>query len=58
MDISAGELRLQYRTDNAGRLRQIGFRPVPADGGPIESGTFPAEAFPLAYPSWGEEPGA
>jgi hypothetical protein len=48
MDISAGEFRLQYRTADAGQLRQIGFRPVPAGGSPIESGAFPAEAFPLA----------
>jgi alpha-galactosidase len=58
IDIGAGELRLQYQTDDAGRLRQIGFRPVPPGGSPIESGAFPAEAFPLAYPSWGEETGA
>jgi alpha-galactosidase len=55
IDISAGNVALRYETDAGGRLRQIGFRPGPADGAGIERGSFPPEAFPLAYPCWGEE---
>jgi hypothetical protein len=58
IDISAGDAVLRYEADADGRLRQIGFRPVAADGAGLERGSFPPEAFPLAYPAWGEETGA
>ena len=58
IEISAGELHLRFEDDSAGRLRQIGFRPVTAADAGIERGPFPAEAFPLAYPAWGEESSA
>jgi alpha-galactosidase len=63
IDIAAGELRLRYEPDAEGKLRQIGFRvipegAIPEEGSPIERGPFPPEAFPLAYPAWGEETGA
>lgn len=58
IDIRAGNAALRYEADADGRLRQVGFRPVAADGTGIERGSFPPEAFPLAYPAWGEESGA
>ena len=63
IDIAAGDLRLRYEADTEGKLRQIGFRLIPADALAedecrIERGPFPAEAFPLAFPAWGEETGA
>ncbi len=58
IDIRAGDVTLRYETDAGGRLRQIGFRPVAADGAGVERASFPPEAFPLAYPAWGEETGA
>ncbi len=58
INISAGDVALRYETDADGRLRQIGFRPVVAGGPGIERASFPPEAFPLAYPVWGEETGA
>lgn len=58
IDIRTGNAALRYETDADGRLRQVGFRPIAADGTGIERGSFPPEAFPLAYPAWGEESGA
>jgi alpha-galactosidase len=58
IDIGTGDLALRYETDADGRLRQIGFRPAAAGDAGVGRGPFPPEAFPLAYPAWGEETGA
>jgi alpha-galactosidase len=52
IEIRTGEVCLVLEPDAAGRLRQIGWRP-----GPVERGGFPPEAFPVAYPTWGDEGG-
>jgi len=57
IDIRAGDLALCYEADAGGRLRQIGFRVLAGGEAGPERGPFPAEAFPLAYPAWGESSG-
>jgi alpha-galactosidase len=52
-EIRVGDVALVLEPDATGRLRQIGWRE-----GSIERGVFPAEAFPVAYPTWGDEGGA
>jgi alpha-galactosidase len=49
--VRAGDAGYRFAADRDGRLRQIGFRP-----GSIERGRFPVAVFPLAYPTWGDDP--
>ncbi len=55
IDISVDGAGISFEADRAGRLRQIGFRPRADDGPRLERGAFPPEAFPLAYPAWGQD---
>ncbi|HEY2505395.1 MAG TPA: alpha-galactosidase [Streptosporangiaceae bacterium] len=58
IDLTAGEAGLRFEADRDGQLRQIGFRPLPGGGTGWQAGPFPVEAFPLAYPAWGQETSA
>jgi alpha-galactosidase len=55
IDIAVDGAGLSFEADRDGWLRQIGFRPRTDDGPPIQRGAFPPEAFPLAYPVWGQD---
>ncbi len=55
IDITADGAGISFEPDRDGQLRQIGFRPRPEEGPGIERGAFPPEAFPLAYPAWGQD---
>jgi alpha-galactosidase len=55
IDITADGAGLSFEPDRGGQLRQIGFRPRPDERQRIERGAFPPEAFPLAYPAWGQD---
>jgi alpha-galactosidase len=50
--LDAGPTRVAYCVDDEGRLRQVGFGPD-VDAGPL---AFPAWLYPLAYPTYGEDP--
>lgn len=52
IEVRAGDAGYRLEVDGDGRLRQVGFRP-----GQIERGPFAVEVFPLAYPTWGDDPG-
>jgi alpha-galactosidase len=55
IEIGAGEAAISFEADRDGWLRQIGFRPRTPSAPHIDRGTFPPEAFPLAYPAWGQD---
>jgi alpha-galactosidase len=55
IDITVAGAGISFEADRNGWLRQLGFRPLAADGPPIEAGPYPLEAFPLAYPAWGQD---
>jgi alpha-galactosidase len=65
IDIVVPGAGLRFEADRMGQLRQIGFRSI-ADGAArlesggagIDSGGFPPEAFPFAYPAWGQDTSA
>ncbi len=49
---AAGDTRIAFCADDEGRLRQVGFGP----GTSADPLTFPAALYPLAYPTFGEDP--
>ena len=55
IEIPVGEAAITFDADRDGWLRQLGFRPLPSGAPRIDAGTFPLEAFPLAWslPRWG-----
>jgi alpha-galactosidase len=55
IEIGVGEAAISFEADRDGWLRQLGFRPLPPGGPRIDSGPFPSETFPLAYPAWGQD---
>ena len=55
IDIAVGEAAVSFEADRDGALRQLGFRPLGAGERRIDRGPFPPEAFPLAYPTWGQD---
>lgn len=55
IEIAIGEAAISFEADRDGALRQLGFRPQPPGEPRIDRGPFPLEAFPLAYPSWGQD---
>ncbi|MBO0836932.1 MAG: hypothetical protein J2P28_15695, partial [Actinobacteria bacterium] len=55
IDITLDGAGIRFAADGDGWLRQIGFRPLADEAPPIETASFPLEAFPLAYPAWGQD---
>jgi alpha-galactosidase len=55
IEIGVDEAAISFEPDRDGALRQLGFRlRTPAEPR-IDRGPFPPEAFPLAYPAWGQD---
>ncbi len=52
ISLIAGPTRIAFCVDDAGRLRQVGFGPDAS----TDDLAFPAWLYPLAYPTWGEDP--
>jgi alpha-galactosidase len=50
--LRAGETGYAFATDAGGRLHQLGFGPDSTSAAP----SFPVELYPLAYPTFGEDP--
>jgi len=55
IEIAVGDAAISFEADRDGWLRQLGFRPCPPGEPRIDRGPFPPEAFPLAYPAWGQD---
>lgn len=55
IEIAVGEAVISFEADRDGALRQLAFGPLGAAEPSIDRGPFPPEAFPLAYPSWGQD---
>jgi len=55
IEIATGEAAISFDADRDGALRQLGFRLRPPGELRIDRGLFPPEAFPLAYPAWGQD---
>jgi alpha-galactosidase len=55
IEIAAGEAAISFEADRDGWLRQLGFRPRTGSEPGFDKGPFPPEAFPLAYPAWGQD---
>ena len=55
IEIAAGEAAISFEADSDGWLRQLGFWPRPPGEPRFDDGPFPPEAFPLAYPAWGQD---
>ncbi len=55
IEIAVGEAAISFEADRDGALRQLGFRPLDLGEPRIDRGPFPPEAFPLAYPAWGQD---
>jgi len=55
IEIAVGDAAISFEADRVGALRQLGFRLRTPEEPRIDRGPFPPEAFPLAYPAWGQD---